>query len=158
MSGAPPEKYASLPVLEPHEVVKARILNALIPYVLGNRKHGLAMRPAMAYVVTGNNTLVPGVSVFERNRLNSSKQTCLAGAPDLAIEVVSPTDLEVDLRRKIDAYLDGGSKSVWVVYPEACSVMIYTRGAVRELKGNQSIEDPLLPGFSCPVAVFFELT
>ena len=158
MSGAPPGKYASLPVLEPHEVVEARILDALIPYVFGNRQHGLAMRPGMAYVVTGNNTLVPGVSVFQRNRLNSPKQTCLAGAPDLAIEVVSPTDLEVDLRRKIDAYLDDGSKSVWVVYPEARSVIIYTRDAVREVRGDQIIEDPLLPGFSTPVAAFFELT
>jgi Uma2 family endonuclease len=157
MSGAPPGKYVSMPVLEPHEVVKARILDALIPYVFGNRQHGLAMRPGMAYVVTGNNTLVPGVSVFQRNRLNSSKQMCLAGAPDLAIEVVSPTDLEVDLRKKIDAYLDGGSKSVWVVYPEARSVMIDTPDSVRELKGGQSIEDPLLPGFSVLVAQFFEL-
>jgi Putative restriction endonuclease len=116
LSGAPPEKYASLPVLEPHELVKCCILDALIPYVFGNTQHGLA-----------------------------SKQTCLAGAPDLAIEVVSPTDLEADLRRKSDAYLDGGSKSVWVVYPEARSVMIYTRDAVRKVRGDQLIEDPASP-------------
>ena len=157
MSGAPSEKYASLPVLEPHELVKGRILEALIPCVFGNRQHGLAMREDMACVVTGNNTLVPGVSVFQRNRLNSRKQKCLAGAPDLSIEIVSATDLEVDLRRKIDAYLDGGS-TVWVVYPEARSVMIYTRDAVREVRGDQIIGDPLLPGFSAPVAAFFELT
>ena len=158
MSGTPPEKYASLPVPELHEVVKGCILEALIPCVLGDRQHGLTMRENMAYAVTGNNTLVPAVSVFQRNRLNSRKQKCLAGAPDLAIEVVSPTELEVDLRRKIDVYLDGGSKSVWVVYPEARSVMIYTRDAVREVRGDQIIEDPLLPGFSTPVATFFELT
>jgi Uma2 family endonuclease len=157
MSGAPPEKYASLPVLEPHELVKAHILEALIPCVFGNRQHGLAMREDMAYVVTGNNTLVPGVSVFQKNRLNSRKQKRLAGAPDLAIEIVSPTDLEVDLRRKIDAYLDGGS-TVWVVYPEVRSVMVYTGDSVRELKGVEPITDPLLPGFSVPVASFFELT
>jgi hypothetical protein len=32
MSGAPPGKYASLPVLEPHEVVKARILDATLTH------------------------------------------------------------------------------------------------------------------------------
>ena len=77
---------------------------------------------------------------------------------DLAIEVVSPSDTEKHLTRKIDAYLRGGSKSVWVVFPEARSVMVHTQGSVRALKVNQSIEDPLLPGFSCPVAAFFELT
>jgi hypothetical protein len=37
-------------------------------------------------------------------------------------------------------------------------VMVYTRDCVCELKGDQSITDPLLPGFSSPVAAFFELT
>jgi Uma2 family endonuclease len=162
VSGAPPEKYASLPVLEPHEVVQGCVLQALIPYVFGNgsrkHEHGLAMRENMAYVVSGNNTLVPDVSVFQRNRLKSRKQTCLTGAPELAIEVVSPTELEIDLKRKISAYLEGGSKSVSVVYPEARSLMIYTSDSVRELKDSQSLEDPLLPGFSSPVSAFFELT
>jgi Uma2 family endonuclease len=157
MSGAPPGKYGSLPPIEPHEVIKDRILKALMPCVFGNRQHPLSMRTDMACVVTGNNRLVPRVSVFQSNRLNSPKQTCLAGAPDLAIEVLCPTDLEVDLRRKIDAYLDGGS-TVWVVYPEARSVMIYTRDAVREVRGDQIFGDPLLPGFSSPVSAFFELT
>jgi Uma2 family endonuclease len=58
----------------------------------------------------------------------------------------------------VDAYLEGGSKSVWVVFPEARSVQVYTRESLRELKADQSIEDPLLPGFSSPVAGFFELT
>jgi hypothetical protein len=37
-------------------------------------------------------------------------------------------------------------------------VMLYTRDSLCEVKGDQSIEDPLLPGFSSPVAAFFELT
>jgi hypothetical protein len=36
--------------------------------------------------------------------------------------------------------------------------MVYTRDSIRELKGDQLITDPLLPGFSTPVAAFFELT
>jgi hypothetical protein len=41
---------------------------------------------------------------------------------------------------------------------EARSVMIHSSDSVRELKASQSITDPLLPGFSCPLAAFFELT
>jgi Uma2 family endonuclease len=62
------------------------------------------------------------------------------------------------LRIKTEAYLANGSRSVWIVFPEVRSVMVYTRDAVREFKGSQSIEDSLLPGFSSPVAAFFELT
>jgi Uma2 family endonuclease len=82
----------------------------------------------------------------------------MRGSPCLAIEVVSPSDTAKHLKRKVDAYLEAGSKSVWIVYPEARSVMIHTAGSVRELKADQPITDPLLPGFSTPVAAFFELT
>jgi Uma2 family endonuclease len=62
------------------------------------------------------------------------------------------------MKRKVDAYLEGGSKSVWIVYPEARSVMVHTSDSVGELKANQVITDPLLPGFSCPVSDFSQLT
>ena len=93
----------------------------------------------MTYAVTGNNTLVPAVSVFQRNRLNSRNQKCLAGAPDLAIEVVSPTDLEVDLRT------ENPRVPRWrleIAYgssiPEARSVMVYTSRLRSRSQGRSS--------------------
>ena len=80
------------------------------------------------------------------------------GSPDLAIEIVSPSDTAKHLKRKVNSYLQGGAKSVWIVFPEDRSVMIHTAGSVRELKADQLVEDSLLPGFSTPVSAFFELT
>jgi Uma2 family endonuclease len=74
------------------------------------------------------------------------------------IEVVSPTDKATHLKSKVDTYLLHGSRTVWVVFPDARSVMVHTSDSVRELKADQKIEDPLLPGFSIPVSAFFELT
>ncbi len=88
----------------------------------------------------------------------STLERIFQGAPEIAIEVVSPTDTAKHLKRKVDVYLEGGSKSVWVVFPEARSVQVYTRESLCELKADQAITDPLLPGFSSPVAAFFELT
>ena len=76
----------------------------------------------------------------------------------MAIEVVSPTDKATHLKSKVDTYLSSGSQTVWVVYPNARSVMVHTTDSVRELKADQEIDDPLLPGFSTPVSAFFELT
>jgi len=42
--------------------------------------------------------------------------------------------------------------------PDARSVMVHTADSVRELKADQKVEDPLLPGFSTPASAFFELT
>jgi Uma2 family endonuclease len=63
----------------------------------------------------------------------------------------------VRLKAKVDTYLQGGANAVWVVFPESRSVTIYSGDAVRELKGDQMIDDPLLPGFSTPVSSFFDL-
>jgi Uma2 family endonuclease len=96
------------------------------------------------------------VIVIRRDRLDAAVRI-VDGAPELAIEVVSPSDTASHLKAKVDAYIANGSQSVWVVYPDARSLMVYTGGSVRELKADQNIEDPLLPGFSAPVSAFFEL-
>jgi hypothetical protein len=57
----------------------------------------------------------------------------------------------------VDTYLQGGANAVSVVFPESRSVTIYSGDGVRELKGDQMIEDPLLPGFSTPVSAFFDV-
>jgi Uma2 family endonuclease len=101
---------------------------------------------------------VPDASVIDIAHLSPRKQKYTPGAPELAIEVVSPSDKVIHLKSKVDIYLQGGSKTVWVVFPESRSVMIYRADTVRELKGDQTIEDPLFPGLSAPVSRFFDLT
>lgn len=69
-----------------------------------------------------------------------------------------PSESAAYLRIKTAAYRANGSRSVWIVFPEVRTVMIYTHDSVREPQAKESICDPLLPGFSAPVAAFFELT
>jgi Uma2 family endonuclease len=141
-----------------HAIICSNILEALIVHLRGNRGLGLKALPDSQFVVSGSDMFIPDVSAIAISRLNLSGQKYISGAPELAIEVVSPSESAVHLKSKTDAYLAHGSHSVWIVFPEARSVMVYTRDSVRELKANQSIQDPLLPGFSVPVAAFFELT
>jgi Uma2 family endonuclease len=140
-----------------HDLIKNKINELLLVYLLGNQQLGLQCFIEMGTEVSKHDTLVPDVSVVSRKRL-SAKDRILRGDPELAIEVVSPVDKATRLKHKVDAYLQGGSETVWVVYPDARSVMVHTCDSVRELKADQKIEDPLLPGFSAPVSAFFELT
>jgi Uma2 family endonuclease len=80
------------------------------------------------------------------------------GAPELAIEVVSPSDTPSELLDKVGQYLGAGGLLVWVVYPEEREVRVFeASGAMRILGGGDTIEAPdLLPGFSARVAAFFE--
>ncbi|MGH9674080.1 MAG: Uma2 family endonuclease [Bryobacteraceae bacterium] len=81
------------------------------------------------------------------------------GHPELAIEVVSKSDVAVELDRKVDQYLAAGVQSVWIFYPETRHVMIYrASGETKLLRPGDDIEEPgLFPGLRIPVAEVFEL-
>ena len=146
------------PPSQKHDIICSNILKALFAYELANSGLGLKVLPNAAFVVSGSSVFVPDGSLVAVSRLNPKDDQYIPGAPELAIEVVSPTDKAIHLKKKIDSYMANGSQSVWVVYPDARSVMVHRADSVREVKAKQSIEDPLLPGFSSPVAAFFELT
>ena len=145
------------PAFELHNIVKGNIAKALIGDVFANPDLGFTVWIEMAYAVTDYDTYVPDVSFVRTSRLNPKTHKYIPGAPEIAIEVVSPFDKAIHLKSKVDAYLQNGSKTVWVVFPDTRSVMLYTSDSVRELKADQNIEDALLPGFSSPVSAFFEL-
>ena len=140
-----------------HDLIKNQINRLLLRYL--DTKPDLKLE-SLVEIGTGISRLdvfVPDVSVISRDRLGGESRI-FQGSPDLAIEIVSPFDTAKHLKRKVDVYLEGGSKSVWVVYPDAKSVTLYAGDSVREFKADQNIEDPILPGFSASVASFFELT
>ena len=78
-------------------------------------------------------------------------------APDLAIEVISPSETPLHIERKIQQYLDAGTTAVWLFYPyETRAVVHLQSGETRLLAGNDTIEEPdLLPGFALRLAEIF---
>ena len=146
------------PASRRHDLIKNRINRILVRYLDANPQLCLDTLVEIGAEVSKLDVFIPDVSVFSLNRLSGDERV-IRGAPELAIiEVVSPHVKEKHLKRKVDSYLQGGSRTVWVVNPESRSVLVHTADSVRELKADQKIEDPLLPGFSTPVSSFFELT
>ena len=80
------------------------------------------------------------------------------GAPDIAVEVVTPSDTAAEVARKVAEYLSAGSQRVWVVYPEGHRVLIHrSDGSVLSYTDNGVITDEeLLPGFSLSLSEIFE--
>lgn len=93
------------------------------------------------------------MSVVRTERL-AEEGRIVKGAPEIAVEVISPTDTVDKIREKIAAYLENGASSVWIFYRDG-TVAVHAATSVRELKGDQPLEDPLLPGFSVPVSAFY---
>ena len=140
-----------------HDRIKNRINRILLRYLDAHPNVRLDTLVEIGAEVSKQDVFVPDVSVMSIQRLSGDERV-FQGAPELAIEVVSPNDTAKHLKRKVEAYLANGSKTVWVVFPDSKSVTVHSVGAARDLKADQILEDPLLPGFSTPVAAFFELT
>ena len=127
----------------------------------GIRGKGLGRAFAeMAYALFKDPELTvrqPDVSFLSRDRVQKI-EGYYEGAPELAVEVVSPSDHAADLDLKVKQYLAAGSHEVWVVYPQTRSVQVYLRsGQGRRLSDTDTITSDLFPGWSCRVADFFDL-
>ena len=79
-------------------------------------------------------------------------------APDLAIEVLSPSETASELEEKLDDYLLSGTPLIWVVDPVRRTVMIIAADApVRWLRETDTLDGgTVVTGFTCPVSDIFE--
>jgi Uma2 family endonuclease len=137
-----------------HDLLKNKVGAALHIYLDARQELGLRAVIAHAFQVAPLDVLTPDVAVFRSQCLASVEGPLLQGAPEIAIEVVSPSDTANDIHRKVNAYLANGAHSVWIFFDDG-SVMIHATDQVRAIKNGQPLEDPLLPGFSVPVSAFF---
>jgi Uma2 family endonuclease len=136
-------------------------IHALLHRFAKSNKLGLVLNADTGFVLRRNPDTVraPDVAFVKAERIAAGKLTTkfFDGAPDLAVEVVSPGDTVDELDEKIAEYLAPGCQLVWVVHPKSRSITVYRPNAqptvLREsdqLDGQQT-----LPDFACSVAEIF---
>jgi Uma2 family endonuclease len=108
----------------------------------------LQRRPDVAYVSHASwpvRRRVPDVAVWDM-------------VPDLAIEIVSPSNTANQVQDKIHDYFRAGVTRVWVVYPRQQEVYVYESPAkIQVLQLGQDLDGgDLIPGFRLPLAALFE--
>lgn len=102
---------------------------------------------------------VPDVAFVSAERLPPPDQ--LVGfpqlAPDLVVEVLSPSERPSEVAAKVQMYLDAGVRMIWLVEPQDRTITVLQPGqpARRLVAGDTLTGDPVLPGFSLPVADIF---
>jgi Uma2 family endonuclease len=103
--------------------------------------------------------LAPDIAFVSRERIPQTgiPKTFWSGAPDLAVEVLSPGDTVKEVDEKVGEWLSAGATAVWVVNPKRKSVTVY-----RSLKDKRTLleDDELegqdvVPDFRYPVADIF---
>lgn len=139
-----------------HQDIVFKILLALRRYLERSKIAGLACQD-VEFALTDNDRVRPDVCVLlgeKALRLDPDK-TPIPGAPDIAIEVISPTERASESHDKVRAYLRNGSAEVWQVYPKSRTVQIYRGEISRSVESSQQVESDLLPGFVLPLSSLF---
>lgn len=79
-------------------------------------------------------------------------------APDLAVEILSPSETAWELEEKIDDYQASGTPLIWVIHPERRTVCVIALDArARVLHSGDTLDaGDVIPGFSRPVSALFE--
>ena len=151
------------PVNDEHSGIAVNIATAFNNY---SRRYGFGQAGVEAgYILLSGPDTVRGPDVsfrlVPRRRMRRSSGF-IAGAPDIAVEVFSPSNTAAEMERKVGEYLAAGSQRVWVVYPATPSaarrVIIHRPdGTTTTYTGDDVIADEeLLPGFSLPLSEIFE--
>jgi Uma2 family endonuclease len=144
-----------------HSVVAANFATELNLHV---RKHKLGFvgtaDPTFRLAGDPDTVRVPDVAFVRRERIEQGgglTKSFWAGAPDLAVEVVSPNDRHSEVRAKVREYLRAGTAMVVVVHTDDREVTVYRPDrAPLELTDTDVIDgEDVVPGWTLPVRDIF---
>ncbi len=142
-----------------HGSIEARIARALANFVEANGLGDvLAGEPGFVIARDPDTVRAPDVAFVRAERVpTGEKSRFFDGAPDLAVEVLSPSDRASEVNAKVRDWLDAGCRMVWVVDPATKTVSVYrSRTQIEVLTASDTLGGgDVLPGFSLPVASIF---
>jgi Uma2 family endonuclease len=134
---------------------------ALLQLFVKPRKLGAVMVEG-GYILARNpdTVLGPDVSFVRQSRIPEEglPEKFFDGPPDLAVEIISPTNPRKELLAKLQNYLDAGTPLAWLVEANAQTVDVFRpRLAVQRLKRTDQITgEDVIPAFSVTVSEFFQ--
>jgi Uma2 family endonuclease len=146
--------------IPPHEILGIELTYRFVGYVKQHRL-GRVFGDHVDYLLSRGEVVNPDLSFIARNRLHIVGPKAIHGAPDLALEILSPSTRRRDLVAKRRLYAREGVREYWIVDPRARTVAVLVlRGAdFAELPPEGGLaRSEVLPGFTLdPAALFAEL-
>lgn len=148
------------PASHQHGRIALNISAPLHQYVRQHRL-GVVYAAETGFVLERNpdTVRVPDVAFVVRERAAAlhDEGGYYPGAPDLAVEVISPHDLYTDVEEKVIAWLDAGTRMVLVVNPRKRTVTAYhSRTQIAILTETDELDGAdVVPGWHLPVADIF---
>ena len=144
-----------------HGRIEVNVAAALKAFVR-TQNLGVVMAGEVGVFTTRNPDTVRAPDVLflshERDALRTRREGFLEVAPDLVVEILSPTDRSDAVRRKLQEYFAAGVRMAWVIDPATRTVSVHRSGGEpRSVTAGEVIAgEDVLPGFELPVDDVFE--
>ena len=148
------ELIPTMPTSGEHGKINITLILSLGSHVRGNQLGDVYTASGFR---VGERMLIPDIAFVSDARIPDDTDKASPIPPDLAVEVVSPTDVSDRIEEKAFAYLDAGTQLVWVLRPRSKTVMVYRSETDIQLLTQNDIltGEDVVEGFSCPVAALF---
>jgi Uma2 family endonuclease len=144
-----------------HGYESIRVAASLAPHVIRHKMGGVAGADTGFRLSTTPDTVrVPDLAFVRLDRLPSgaARRGYFQGAPDLAVEVISPNDLYTEVEEKVAEWLEHGTLMVLVVNPRRQTVAVHRPGQpVRMLGVDDTLDgEDVVPGWTMAVRDIFD--
>lgn len=142
---------------EIHEYIVATLVRHLGTWAMA-RRIGIVFASGYKVKIRDDRGFMPDVQYFRRGGRPLGFEGLDAGAPDLAIEVISPASIRYDRREKLQGYAEIGVPEYWVIDPKRQTLerhLLETRGTFRPaetLTGDVRFEPDTFPGLVLDLA------
>jgi len=145
-----------------HEHIVTRLLTTLENF---NQAHhlGAVLGSSFGCWMRNRNCRAPDISFIPKARLRSlgftpSTRKFLPGAPDLAVEILSPSNSRSEIDSRLKDFFASGTQITWIINPDHECVEICHSPTDRKLLGSGAMleGEHLLPGFQFPIADLFK--
>jgi Uma2 family endonuclease len=142
-----------------NSIIAGRILASLFTHVDASNL-GWVQGADGGYTLSPGTVQIPDVSFVSIDRSSEIPHE-FEGGPDLAVEVISPSETSTNVMKKNRRYIDAGTKIVWNVYPDEKIVYVYrpaeTGMNVQQFDINDTLDcTGVLPEFSLKVNTIFK--
>ena len=142
-----------------HQEIVTELAGALRNFVRKGSLGKVYVAP-LDIIFTEHTVVQPDILFISQERVKTVVQEKVEGAPDLVVEVLSPSTFYKDLRKKMAVYSQFGVKEYWIVDPERKTIELYCRGKeelelASRFSAEETFESPLFPGFHIAVSSLF---
>lgn len=143
-------------------VIATNVFRRLYDHAEKQRRLGLVFMSGLGYILRRNpDTVRMATASFIdwRSAPDTLPEGCWPGAPDIAVDIVSPDDRADVIHTRVRDFLQAGTRYFWVLWPETRSVTVHTAdGTIREYESDDDVDGgDVLPGFRFRIGDLFEI-